>query len=96
MNDFLEEDLDKFESYVERGKIAHAVLIFLDSFLLEQRARIMGMLESGNDRETDSFIADLRALKRLENALKQAINIGEYAKEVLDNGINESNDSDEE
>lgn len=79
----------EFEKQVELGHAAKAVLVFLDAFLLEQRARIMTQLENGLDYETDILIADLRALSRLEKSLKKCVRQGEYAREELENGDND-------
>ena len=71
----------KMEQAIERGRLAKAVLIFLDTFLLEQRARILSLIENGDDYKTDSFIADLRALSRFEKSLKRCVQYGEIAEE---------------
>ena len=85
MNDHKKLDL-RMEQEIERGRIAKAVLIFLDEFLLEQRARILSLIENGDDYKTDSFIADLRALSRFEKMLKKCVQYGELAEEERLNG----------
>ena len=80
MNDHKNLEL-RMEQVIEQGRLAKAVLMFLDEFLLEQRARILSLIENGDDYKTDSFIADLRALSRFEKKLKKCVQYGEIAEE---------------
>ena len=80
-----EKEIFVMEQEIEKGHVAKAVLIFLESFLREQRSKIINMLENGTDSKTDIFIADLRALSRFEKSLRHCVELGEKAEQKIKN-----------
>jgi len=68
------------EQEAAKGHLAKAALIFLDSFLQEQRIKVLSMIEEGNDTKADLVIADLRALSRVADTLAYCVKMGEKAE----------------
>ena len=70
------------EQEIEKGHIVKAVLVFLESFLQEQRAKTLTMIEDGEDVKADLVIADLRALNRVIETLVYCVKMGEKAEKA--------------
>ena len=68
---------------IEKGHLAKATLVFLDSFLQEQRAKILAMIQGGDDIKADLVIADLRALSRVAETLSYCVKMGEKAEKAV-------------
>ena len=73
------------EQEIEKGHIVKAVLVFLESFLQEQRAKTLTMIEDGEDVKADLVIADLRALNRVVDTLVYCVKMGEKAEKAVKN-----------
>ena len=73
------------EQEAAKGHLAKAALVFLDSFLQEQRIKILPMIESGEDIKADLVIADLRALSRIADSLVYCVKMGEKAEKAIKN-----------
>ena len=73
------------EQEAAKGHLAKAALVFLDSFLQEQRAKIVTMIENGEDSKADLVIADLRALSRVADTLAYCVKMGEKAENAIKN-----------
>ena len=73
------------EQEIEKGHIVKAVLVFLESFLQEQRAKTLTMIEDGEDVKADLVIADLRALNRVIETLVYCVKMGEKAEKAVKN-----------
>ena len=71
------------EQEAEKGHLAKAALVFLDSFLQEQRTKILTMVENGEDTKADLVIADLRALSRVADMLANCVKMGEQAEKTM-------------
>ena len=73
------------EQEIEKGHIVKAVLVFLESFLQEQRAKTLTMIEDGEYNKADLVIADLRALNRVIETLVYCVKMGEKAEKAVKN-----------
>ena len=73
------------EQEAAKGHLAKAALVFLDSFLQEQRSKILAMIEEGEDAKADLVIADLRALSRVADTLAYCVKMGEKAEKAIRN-----------
>ena len=71
------------EQETAKGHLAKAALVFLDSFLQEQRSKILAMIEEGEDAKADLVIADLRALSRIAGTLAYCVKMGEKAEKAI-------------
>ena len=71
------------ESEVAKGHIVKAALVFLDSFIKEQRDKIIPMLGKCPDYQTDIFIADLSALNRVKKILSHCAEMSERAENEI-------------
>ena len=71
------------EQEAAKGHLAKAALVFLDSFLQEQRVKVLTMIKDGEDTKADLVIADLRALSRVANTLADCVKMGEKAEKKL-------------
>ncbi len=84
-----EQEQIELYKQADLGRDAKITLNFIDRFLLGSRARIIRELETMPDyTQNDELVADLRALRRLENNLKTYIQKGEIAEERVNNGSN--------
>ncbi len=71
------------EQEAEKGHIAKAALVFLNSFLQEQQLKVQSMIKSCNDTKADLVIADLRALSRVAGTLAYCVKMGEDAEKAM-------------
>ena len=71
------------EQETEKGHLAKAALVFLDSFLKEQQLKVQSMIKNGDDIKADLVIADLRVLGRVADTLSYCVKMGEEAESKL-------------
>ena len=71
------------EQEVEKGHLAKAALVFLDSFLKEQQLKVQSMIQNGDDIKADLVIADLRVLGRVADTLSYCVKMGKEAEKKL-------------
>ena len=84
-----EQEQIELYKQADLGRDAKITLNFIDAFLLGSRARIISELETMPDfKKNNELVADLRALRRLENNLRTHIQKGEIAEERINNGSN--------
>ncbi|MBR1486177.1 MAG: hypothetical protein IJ859_10965 [Synergistaceae bacterium] len=70
------------EQEIEKGHLAKATLVFLNSFLQEQQVKVQSMIKEGDDIKADLVIADLRALSRVAETLSYCVKMSEKAEKI--------------
>lgn len=81
-----EQEQQDLRKQAQDGRAAQITLNFLDDYLIQRRAFIIGELEKGENYMYENLITQkiyLIVLRDFENMLKSYIQLGEIAEEEL-------------